>query len=977
MEKRTSSGKPVNTPSPPPHISGVYTDTYESAAKVGIFYSLKAKLLIFGLCISLIPIAIITTISYFNAGNALKQQIMQNLMAVAESKKMHILEFLEAKKGRTIDFCSDGFIRDHLEKINHGKSLRQDNVNALNRHLSMNKKPLDPHIAAIEVVDMDGKVVASTNETMIGRDVSGHEIYKRAIHAAYNNPYVSQPYHSTYLDAKSIDVSAPITSRRGSKIIGVLINHYYATVLNKFVANSAGMSASGEVLLVRKDGDNIEFFTPLMYAPDDTRSPTIPMNSAESRVARLALEGGSGVLIATDYRGVDVMAAYQYIPSIDWGLIAKIDTSETFAALKALGIIALIVSVVSAAVVASAGIIFAVAATRPIVRLTDATLRFAGGDLKARIAIIHRDEIGDLTKNFNTMADKLEKEITMHERRELELRKVSLVVEQSPNVVLITDTQGNIEYVNPMFTLLTGYTREEAIGKNPRILKSGKTPPERYKRLWWTITSGTEWRGEFCNKKKNGELYWESAFISSIKNAAGDITHFIAIAEDTTERRRAEERIQHLAYYDALTGMPNRAFYNDLLSLALSHAQRRGEMVAVLFLDLDRFKDVNDTLGHSIGDQLLKIVAGRVADSLRKEDTVTRLGGDEFTLLLPGMTQTEDAARIAQKILEAVKKPLMLGGHELNITASIGIAIYPADGENAEALLKNADTAMYHAKEQGRNSYKFFTPVLQTRTVEHLEVESSLHHALEREEFIVYYQPQVDIKTGRIVSSEALIRWQCPGRGLINPAEFIGMAERTGLIVPIGEWVLRTACSQNKAWQDAGLPPLLVAVNLSAHQFQQENLVKMVELVLKETGMDPVFLVLEVTESAAMKNAETANYMIKRLVGLGVHFVIDDLGTGYSSLSYLKMFPIHALKIDKSFVQDVVTDSNDAALVTAIISMAKGLKLKVVAEGVETTAQLEFLRSLGCDEAQGYLFGKPMPAGEFKKMLEQDKRLRV
>ena len=332
---------------------------------------------------------------------------------------------------------------------------------------------------------------------------------------------------------------------------------------------------------------------------------------------------------------------------------------------------------------------------------------------------------------------------------------------------------------------------------------------------------------------------------------------------------------------------------------------------------------------------------------------------------------------LPRKILEAVKKPLTLGGHELNITASIGIAIYPADGEDAETLLKNADTAMYHAKEQGRNNYQFFTPALHTRTVEQMKMESSLHHALEREELIVYYQPVVDVKTGRIVSSEALLRWQRPECGLVNPAEFIGIAERTGLIVPIGEWALRSACAQNRAWQDAGLPPLSVAVNLSARQFQQENLVEMVAQALKETGMDPRFLALEVTESTAMKNVEAANYMMKRLSGLGVHLVIDDLGTGYSSLSYLKTFPIHALKIDRSFVQDIVTDSNDAAIVTAIIAMAKGLKLKVVAEGVETTAQLEFLRSLGCDEAQGYLFGKPMTAGEFKKILEQDKRLWV
>jgi len=774
---------------------------------------------------------------------------------------------------------------------------------------------------------------------------------------------------------KSIDVSAPLTSRRGSKTIGVLINHYYATVLDKFVANRAGMGESGEVLLVRRDGDNIEFFTPLRYAPVD--SLTVPMDSAEAGIARLALEGGSGVLIAADYRGVDVVAAYQYIPSMDWGLIAKIDKPEAFASLKTLEIVVLILIVAAATIVASLGTIFASSVSRPIKRLTDATRRFAGGDLKARVAITHRDEIGNLTNSFNTMAGELEKEITGRARRELELLKVSLVVEQSPNVVLITDTQCNIEYVNLKFTLLTGYTREEAIGKKPSILKSGKTPPEVYKQLYETITSGSEWRGEFCNKKKNGELYWESTVISSIKNAEGVITNFIEIAEDITERRQAEERIHQLSYYDALTGMPNRMLYNDRLSLALASAQRTREMLAVLFLDLDRFKDINDAMGHSIGDQLLKTVAGRLTDSVRKEDTVTRLGSDEFTLLLPGMVQTEDAAGIAQKILEAVKKPLTLSGHEFNITASIGIAIYPSDGEGAETMLKNASTAMYHAKEQGRNNYQFFTPALHTRTVEQMKRESSLHHALEREEFIVYYQPVVDVKTGRIVSSEALLRWQCPECGLVNPAEFIGIAERTGLIVPIGEWVLRAACAQNKALQDAGLPPLMVAVNLSARQFQQKNLVEMVEQALKDTGMDPRFLDLEVTESTAMKNVEAANYMMKRLVGLGVHLVIDDLGTGYSSLSYLKTFPIHALKIDRSFMQDVVTDPNDAAIVTAIISMSKGLKLKVVAEGVETTAQLEFLRSLGCDEAQGYLFGKPMTAGEFKKMSEQDKRLGV
>ncbi|OHB95423.1 MAG: hypothetical protein A3I59_04865 [Planctomycetes bacterium RIFCSPLOWO2_02_FULL_50_16] len=941
------------------------------------FRSIKGKLLLFALCISLIPIAVITSVYYLNARSTLKRETLDWLTAVAESRKAHVLEFLEAKKGRAIDFSSDGFIRDSLEKVNKDEFPEQDNVTALNRHLSLNKMSLDPNIGAIAVVGADGRVVASTSEAWRGVDMSGQQIFTQAIDEKNKEPYVEPLLYCPYIDRMCIDVSTPITSRAEANKIGVIINCYDIALLGRIAANRAGMGETGEVVLFQREGDNIRFLNPLRYASNDTLNLTIPIDSAKTRIEKFALGKDSGALTAPDYRGVDVVAAFQYIPSMDWGLVAKIDTSEAFAPLRWLGIIALIVSAVSAAAVTVVGIIFSTSVSRPIKRLTDATRRFAGGDLGARTEVTRRDEIGDLAKSFNVMAQELEVEITERERREVELRKLSLVAEQSPATIVITDKEGNIEYVNHKFTELTGYSPEEVIGENPRILKSGKTPSEEYKRLWETITSGGIWRGELCNKKKNGELYWESVSISPIKDSKNIITHFIAIKEDITERKQAEERIRQLAYYDPLTGLPNRVLYNDRLSLALAHAQRTGEALAVLFIDLDRFKDINDTLGHSIGDQLLKAVAERLTDSLRKEDTATRQGGDEFTLLLPGMTQAEDAARVAQKILEAVRKPLTLGGHELNITTSIGIALYPTDGKDGETLLKNVDTAMYHAKELGRNNYQFFTPALYTKTVEQLEMESSLHHALERKEFVVYYQSQVDIKTGRIVSSEALLRWQRPGQGLVNPSEFISMAERTGLIVPIGEWVLRTACAENKALQDTGLPPLQVAVNLSARQFQQENLVEMVEQALEETGLDARFLVLEVTESTAMHNVENTAYKMERLNAFGVHFVIDDLGTGYSSLSYLKTFPIHALKIDRSFVQDVASDSNDAAIVTAIVSMAKGLGLKVVAEGVETVAQLEFLRSLGCDEAQGYLFSKPMPAEEFKKMLERDKRLRV
>jgi diguanylate cyclase (GGDEF)-like protein/PAS domain S-box-containing protein len=937
---------------------------------VSPFRSIKGKLLLFALCVSLIPIAVITSAYYLNARSTLKRETIDWLTAVAESRKAHVLEFLEAKKGRAIDFSSDGFIRDSLEKINRGEFPRQDNVSALNRHLSINKMPLDYHIIAVAVVNMNGEVVASTNETLIGRDVSDRSYYSEAASKRYGEPYVNQPYYSPYLDAKALCISAPLVSKSGVEPLGVIVNYYDLAALSEITTNRTGLGETGEVYIVDGDGTMLTESRFIGGAPLRQRVYTEPV----SKIA----EGGAGMAgVYSDYRGVPVVGISTYLPEYGWTLLTEVDKSEAFTPIKTLGIVALVVGLVAAAAAAGVGIIFATSVSRPIRKLTDATRRFAGGDLGARTEVTRRDEIGDLAKSFNAMAQELEVEITERERREVELRKLSLVVEQSPATIVITDKEGSIEYVNHKFTELTGYSPEEVIGGNPRILKSGKTPSEEYKRLWETITSGGIWRGELCNKKKNGELYWESVSISPIKDSKNIITHFIAIKEDITERKQAEERIRQLAYYDPLTGLPNRVLYNDRLSLALAHAQRTGETLAVLFLDLDRFKDINDTLGHSIGDQLLKAVAERLTDSLRKEDTATRQGGDEFTLLLPGMTQAEDAARVAQKILEAVRKPLTLGGHELNITTSIGVALYPADGEDGETLLKNVDTAMYHAKELGRNNYQFFTPALHVKTVEQLEMESSMHHALERKEFVVYYQPQVDIKTGRIVSSEALVRWQRPGQGLVNPSEFISMAERTGLIVPIGEWVLRAACAENKALQDTGLPPLQVAVNLSARQFQQENLVEMVEQVLEETGLDARFLVLEVTESTAMHNVENTAYKMERLNAFGVHFVIDDLGTGYSSLSYLKTFPIHALKIDRSFVQDVASDSNDAAIVTAVISMAKGLGLKVVAEGVETVAQLEFLRSLGCDEAQGYLFSKPMPAEEFRKILEQDKHLRA
>ncbi|PSB32177.1 EAL domain-containing protein [Stenomitos frigidus] len=435
------------------------------------------------------------------------------------------------------------------------------------------------------------------------------------------------------------------------------------------------------------------------------------------------------------------------------------------------------------------------------------------------------------------------------------------------------------------------------------------------------------------------------------------------------KRQQAETTIRYQAFHDLLTGLPNRMLFNDRLPLALANASRTDTALAVMFLDLDRFKTINDTLGHAIGDQLLQGVALRLAHCLREGDTIARWGGDEFTLLLPQIGSAEDAAKAAQRLGEALKPGFDLETHELHISCSIGIALYPHDGEDAQTLLKHADAALYRVKEQGRNGYQMYTPAINSQASALLALESSLHHALERDEFVLYYQPQINVNTGAVTAMEALIRWQHPELGSIAPSTFIPLAEENGLIVPIGEWVLRTACAQNKAWQGAGLPPLRMGVNLSARQFQQPHLVETVAQLLAQTQLDPCYLELEITETIAMQNVAATTSMLKELQALGVHISLDDFGTGYSSLGYLKRFPLNTIKIDQSFVHEVTSDPHDAAIVNAVLALGRGLNLHVIAEGVETAAQLDYLRSCQCEEMQGYLFSHPMPAATATQWL--------
>ncbi|MBD1834768.1 EAL domain-containing protein [Cyanobacteria bacterium FACHB-472] len=439
-------------------------------------------------------------------------------------------------------------------------------------------------------------------------------------------------------------------------------------------------------------------------------------------------------------------------------------------------------------------------------------------------------------------------------------------------------------------------------------------------------------------------------------------------------QRRVEDTIRHQASHDLLTGLPNRLLFNDRLSLALANAHlSRDEMLAVVFLDLDGFKRINDTLGHAVGDQLLQAAARRLKDCLRDTDIVARWGGDEFTIMLSPITCADDATKIAQRILGGLNVPFRFEEQELYIKASLGIALAPYDGEDAETLLKNADAAMYRAKQQGRNNYQLYTPALGARALERLVLENRLYKALEREEFLLHYQPQVNLITGQIVGMEALIRWNSSDLGFISPYQFIPLAEETGLICPIGEWVLRTACAQNRLWQSQGMPQFRIAVNLSARQFQQNNLLKIIDQILAETGLEPYFLELEITESIAMQDVDLTISVLRKLQNIGIQISMDDFGTGYSSLSYLKHFPLDTLKIDRSFIRDLMRNPHDAAIVKAIMALGHGLNLKVIAEGVETPEQLEFLRSVECDGLQGYLFSPPVAAQAATEIIKNGK----
>ncbi len=548
------------------------------------------------------------------------------------------------------------------------------------------------------------------------------------------------------------------------------------------------------------------------------------------------------------------------------------------------------------------------------------------------------------------------------------------VFDSSYSGVMITDAKANIVEVNPAFTRITGYSSEEVVGKNPHLLASGRHDPDFYSELWSDLENNGHWEGEIWNRRKNGEVYPSWLNINQVHDKAGTLLYYVGMFSDITKRKQAEAQIHQLAFYDPLTELPNRRLLIERLQQAFSSGTRSGQHGAVLFIDLDNFKTLNDTKGHDIGDQLLAEVAKRLNICVRDGDTVARLGGDEFVVVLESLSTVSDEAAaqadlVAEKIREVLSQPYQLANHSHYTTPSIGVVLFRGHQQSLDDVLKHADTAMYQAKTAGRNSIRFYDPVMQAAIEARAILEEELRYALERQQFCLHYQVQRD-SLYRALGAEVLIRWQHPERGLISPAQFIPLAEESGLIAPLGLWVLQTACAQLRLWQgDVLARDLTLAVNVSAKQFRSQDFVAQVQRTLQETGAKPAQLKLELTETIVLENVEDTIAKMRELKLLGVSFSMDDFGTGYSSLQYLKRLPLDQIKIDQSFVRDIASDPNDAAIVQTIIAMSEVLGLNVIAEGVETEAQREFLDLRGCHAFQGYLFGRPVPLAEFEKLL--------
>jgi len=814
------------------------------------------------------------------------------------------------------------------------------------------------------LIARDGKLIAESpfKPNRRGRDISYREFYQRTIQT--QRPYISKPYRSTHDPGRpALIMTAPVFDPRG-RMVGLLEGSF--DLLGKNILadlSSARLGKRGYLYLA--DGRES-----IIAHPDPARVMKLAARPGQNLLFDRAVEGfdGSGETVTSF--GVGMLASFKHIRSTGWILGGNYPLEEAYAPIYTARRYVLAGMAIGTALMLAAVWLLMRRLTAPLSTMA-AQVQEIGRNPAARprLEVVSADEIGTLAREFNQMLDELDRQQRDLARSE---ERLALAVKGSNDGLWDWDVASDAAYFSPRFRELLGPRGEHLPGTMSAFLAIIQ-PDDRARvrgLLQEHLRTAQPFDMEFRVVAADGEERWFRARGQAVRDESGRASRMAGALTDIQRQKTAEQQLWYMANYDPLTQLPNRAFVREHLGHALAHARRTGERVALMFLDLDKFKEVNDTLGHTAGDELLCETSRRIASAVRREDWLARLGGDEFVVVVEGLTDAERATPVAQKILESVKQPFPIEGHEIVSAASIGITVFPDDAEDVDQLLRNADTAMYHAKARGGSDFQFFTPEMNAKAVRRFNLQAALRRAIEHEEFVVHYQPQVNARDGRLVGMEALLRWHDPRLGMISPGEFIPLAEDSGLIIPIGEWVLWSVCKQQRAWLDAGLGVVPVAVNFSARQFQRADLAEQIDRMLNQCALGPELLGVEITETLLMENVEQAARVLKALGRRGLQVSLDDFGTGYSSLAYLKRFPLHTLKIDRSFVRGILHGADDRAICSAIIAMAHNLGLQVIAEGVETRPQQDALRALGCDVIQGYLLAAPAPAESVASWLQ-------
>ncbi len=964
-------------------------------------YTLRAKLLTAFLFIVMLSLGLLAALDSFLMSENLTKHTNKILDAAARQYAERIDQFnqfnlesinAEAKLPAIIDF-----IKLKGSQPYHSQAIREILIALQSRY--------GDDVSSYAVLNKDGINMVDTDVSRIGSDESAQLYFTEVLQ--YKNAYLS-PVLFSEGEEPALFYSSPIEDLSG-RFLGVLRVRYKADVLSSLISSSRGRIGPGAFAILL-DENNLRLMHGRRADLQYTLATTISTADLHVKESAGRVPTGSKLLFSEraelleeldksryNYTNLHVnlfgMGEDQYsvsvasLSTVPWKLVFAQPLKVLTQPVQEMTRVTLLFAAGIALLVA----FIVVGATRillePIRRLTGVVKKIGEGDLDIQAKVDTRDEIGglaiafnEMTNNVRVLVNDLEKEIDDHKLTADSLRKLSQAIEQSPISVMITDLEGNIEYVNPEFSRVTGYTAEEVKGKNPRILKSGHTQPSQFTNMWNSITTGQSWSGELYNKKKNGDLFWENVTVSPIKSKDGKNTHYLAIKEDISIRKEYEERLMYQASYDKLTDLPNRTLAFDRLKQALANAIRDKERLAVMYIDFDHFKNINDTLGHNAGDRFLISMAERLKGIVRDVDTVARLGGDEFMLILtsshnksgelPIAEYREHISTKATEILQKVAQPCVIEEMEFSVTASIGIAIFPEDGDDPHILLRNADTAMYRGKRKGRNIFEVFTPEMSDKIVKRVEIENKLRRAVEDEKFTLKYQALVNTSSMRLEGAEALIRWKDDELGNVPPEVFIPFAEESGLIVDIGQWVIDQVCKDVKSLQaDQDSKDFYIAVNLSGRQFRGKGIAQQIADSLSKNKLKGQSLELEITERLLMKDVPDVISTLNQFKEMGIKLSIDDFGTGYSSLSYLKRFPFDVLKIDKSFVKDIGVDPDDAALCEAIIAMAHSLGLSVIGEGVETKEQFDFMRSRGAEIVQGFYVSKPMRYNDFKQFV--------